>query len=860
MGHGWQIVARIILKFRILILLLVAVATTFMWLYRGTELTHNFIKIVPENDPDYIEYAEFRERFGDDGNAMVVCLQGEVFTQQFLNELFRLTKSLEGVDAVQNVVSLPNALNITADQDEERFNFVRIMSRELKSQAEVDSLKNLVASLPFYDGILLNEAQTSALILVSIDPVRLDTKEKLRIVNDVKRLTNEAADKAGAEALFSGLPTIRTHIMSNLPKEMIIFLLVALAILALTLYFFFRSITAVIFPMVVVGIVAVWSVGFIGLLGFKITILTAVIPSLITVIGIPNSIYLLTKYHFEYKKSKNKMKSLVMVIQKIGVVTVMTNATTAVGFAVLAFTKIPPLREFGIVAGLSVATTFIISLMLIPIFFSFLPAPSWKQVRHTERRSLEKVIRFLDFITHRRRPVIYFATLVAIGLGFWGLYLLEPVSFVTDDIPKEQKIYSDLQSLESDFGGVMPFEIIVNTHRKTGITKTRTLKQLDEFQGRMSKIPQISRALSILDLVKFSRQALFSGVKKEYQVPSRDEMSILLNYIRKSGLDSLSGEAALFDSTFSIARITSSIEDLGSKKMKVIIDTLDKYLVDVFVENAKPGRLKPEETYKLFGPEGFVINYKGEEYKGGETFVTDTTRQYTIVSGEGKVDYSDRVKITGTTKIFIKSNEFLINNLIQSLFIAFIIIALMMAVLFGSIRMVLIALVPNFLPLLLTAAIMGFMGIALKPSTALIFSVAFGIAVDDTIHYLARYRLARKTGDNIVSAVSNSFKDTGVSMIYTSIVLFFGFVIFSFSAYGGIEALGKLTSITLLIALFTNLLLLPSMLITFQRDKDQMGGILEYEDDPEDFGTMHDLLNSEENGQNNRNPEHEEIS
>ena len=846
--RGWKVIASFILRQRIPILVLVALATGFMWFNRSTERMHDFGKIIPQNDPDFIEYQEFRNEFGDDANALVLGLEGDILSREFFNAIYDLTERLKEVDGVKNVVSIANASRLTADFNEETFEIERVAIRPAVDDPEMDSLGKVISGLPFYRGLLFDDSLRTTLIAVTIDSKRLDTEEKTSIVEAIAVEAEVTAKKLDTRLHYSGLPYIRYYVQQFIPKEMYLFLGLAVAVMAIALFITFRSVTAVIFPMLVIGIVIVFALGIMGLLGYKITILTAVLPALIAVIGVPNSIYLLTKYHFEFKKSGNKIRALVNVIQKIGVVTVMTNATTAVGFGVLAFTQINMLKEFGILAGLSVVVTFFISLLLIPIIFSFLPAPSPRHIQHTDRKMLLGAIGFLNFVVIRRRWMVYLITIGLTGFAIYGMSLLRPRSLMVDDLPRDENVIADLEFFEDRFGGVMPFEIVVNTHRKQGILKRSTLKRLDEFQERMTRFPEVSRSISILDLIKFSRQALLSNVAEEYQLPSSEEFLAIQSFAKNSRNDSLFGQATIFDSTQSKARIKASVKDVGAARMAILIDSIQTDLEEIFLQNQKPGRLKEGESYRLYGTDSFRVAYKGVEYANGEVFaVEDTAKHYTIVGGEGKVDYADRIKITGTTKIFIKSNSFLISNLIQSLLIAFLVIAVLMALLFGSFKMVIIALLPNFLPLLLTAGVMGFAEIPLKPSTALIFSVAFGIAVDDTIHFLARFRYARKTGDRIIAnAVSNSFKDTGVSMIYTSIILFFGFVIFAFSSYGGTEALGQLTSLTLLIALFTNLLLLPSLLISFKKDDEKVAeGWIDIEE-KEDVEMIKEIIQGED--------------
>lgn len=847
--RGWKVIASIILRYRIPILIVVILATAFMWWVRGTERMHDFGKIVPATDPDFIEYQEFRQEFGDDGNGMVIGFEGDIFSRKIFNGIFELTEELQKVDGVTGVLSMANATRILADYETESFVMQKVAARPAADDAEMDSLKKILTSLPFYDGLLINKDHNVALLLVTVDSKRLDSEEKTAIVGGISEATAKVEKKIGVEAHLSGLPYIRTFVNKFILEEMLLFLGLAILVMGIALFITFRSISAVIFPMLVIGIVITWSVGMMGLLDYKITILTGILPALIAVIGVPNSIYLLTKYHFEFKRTGNKMRALVNVIQKIGIVTVMTNATTAVGFGVLYFTRIQMLKEFGILAALSVVVTFFVSLLLIPIIFSFLPEPSKRHVKHTERKMLARAITFLDHAVQKRRWVVYLVSLLLCVAAGLGMTQLEPRALVVDDLPNDEKVISDLRFFEDRFGGVLPFEVVVNTHRKQGITRRSTLKRLDKFQEGMTRFPEISRSISILDLVKFGRQAFLSNVAEEYQLPSSEEYLAIQTFTKNSNIDSLFGQATIFDSTFSKVRIKASVQDVGAKRLRPIIDSLERDLVDIFVVNQKAERLKEGEKYRIWGEnDSFQVKYGDETYLAGEIFTAgDTSMKYEVLAGEGKVDFADRIMITGTTKIFIKSNDYLIKNLFQSLMIAFLVIAVLMALLFGSLKMVIIALVPNFLPLVLTAGIMGMLDIPIKPSTALIFSVAFGIAVDDTIHYLARYRLARKTGDGVATAASNSFKDTGVSMIYTSIILFFGFVIFAFSSYGGTVALGQLTSLTLLIALFTNLLLLPSLLISLNKDDQQLReGWIDYEEELGEVEMIQDFIQGDD--------------
>lgn len=771
MNPAWQKIATFILRSRIPILIVLGLSTAFMYVNRGTELVQAFSEMILSDDPEIETYRRFQATFGDDANLLVVSMDGNFDQLERYQSLYDLSEDLRQVDGVNSVLSQTKLYDVArVDSPQPAFKLVPLVQHRPSTQAELDSIKLRLENLPFYKGLLINDSTQTSILAVALDPDRMNTAEKVELVSRVRDPIRAFGEANQVEVRFSGLPAVRANVHETIKVELYLFLGIALIVTAITLLLFFRSLYTVIFPMLVLGCVIIFSVGIVGLLGYKLSLLTGIIPALVTVISIPNSVYLITKYHIEYLRTRNKMKSLIMVIEKIGIVTVMTNATTAIGLGVLSFTEIKTLQEFGIVAGLSVVSAFFISLLLIPIVFSFLPPPNHSQTKHLQRKGLTFAIKALNNIVMNNRPAVYVVTALVVGMSVWGMTRILPIAYMVDDIPEDSEVYRDLKYIEQRFNGALPFEILVDTKRPRGVFNIKTIEQVSELQDSLATYADISRSMSVADFTKFFRQAFFGGDSEQYLLPTKNEFEFIRNnYLPNTSISrELSQSKNLVDSASRITRISASVRDIGSLAMENLVDSIKQDIDAVF----------------------------------------DTARY--------------EVKVTGTTRMFIKANEALIDNLLQSLFLAFVVIAILMGFLFQSFRMVVISLIPNLLPLLAVAGIMGFAGIYLKPSTALVFGVAFGIAVDDSIHFLARYRLARRMGDSIKEAISNSFKDTGVSMIYTSLILFFGFISFTFSEFGGTQALGLLTSITLGIAMFSNLIFLPVLLISFDREKKQV--------------------------------------
>tara|TARA_B110000459_G_scaffold200390_1_gene248840 strand:+ start:80 stop:1717 length:1638 start_codon:yes stop_codon:yes gene_type:complete len=521
----------------------------------------------------------------------------------------------------------------------------------------------------------------------------------------------------------------------------------------------------------VVMIGVVWTVGILGLFiintpagDFEISVLTGLIPPLIIVIGIPNCIFLINKYQHEVNEHGNKAKSLQRVITKIGNATLMTNVTTASGFATFIITDSKLLEEFGIVASLSILAIFVLCILIIPIIYSFLPIPEEKHLEHLNKNWINSLGDWIENTVKKSKINIYIISIMLLVTSIIGIYQIRISGSIIDDMPQKADWFDDIMFYEKEFNGIMPLEILIDTKRKKGVTKLSTIKKMSQIEDVILEIPELSKPISMVSLVKYSKQAYYNGNPKYYQVPTSQENSFILSYAKNSTSDSdVDLIKNYVDSTGQYTRITTFMKDMEIEKMEEIEEKL----------NYEISKIMPSENYE--------------------------------------------VSITGKAYLFQKGTKYLVKNLILSLSLAIFLIAGLMAYMFRSIKMIFISLIPNILPLIVTAGLMGYLGVPIKPSTILIFSIAFGIAVDDTIHFLAKYRQELIANNwEVHKSVYNALRETGVSMFYTSIVLFFGFSVFTVSDFGGTVALGALVSATLLFAMLANLLLLPSMLLSLE--------------------------------------------
>jgi predicted RND superfamily exporter protein len=763
----WTKIAGLILRNRYSVLVAIAIITGLLASQmKYMKFSYTEANLLPEDHEVNLQYDQFLEIFGEEGNLVILGIKDTtVFTPEKFNAWNNLVQKFNHLDEVDFTLSIADIQKLTKDTKKRKFVLEPLYKKKPATTKEVLKIKEqLFEKLPFYDNLLFNKETGTLQTAIYIKKEIINTpKRRDFIFNTLLPTIKEFEQKNDVNVRVSGMPYIRTLNAQNIQDEIALFVVGALGITAVIFFFFFRSFRATFITLLVVMIGVTWAFGFIGLFRYEITVLSALIPPLIIVIGVPNAVFLINKYQQEIKKHGQQAKALQRVISKIGNATLMTNITTASGFATFVFVKSNLLREFGILASVNIVSIFVLALLIIPILYSFMPVPKKKHLNHLERRWIENVVDWMEKIVRKKRVTVYFTTVIVIVAGIIGVYKIKVSGSLIEDMPKSLEFYKDIKFFESEFGGIMPLEILIDTKKDKGVMKLSTLKKMEKLNEVIETFPELSKPISVTNLVKYSKQAYYKGNPKYYQLPSRQEQSYIFSYTKNSNSDA--GMLKNFvDATGRYARITTFMKDIGTEKMDVIQKRLKTVIEKEF----------PSDKYE--------------------------------------------VSLTGKALVFIKGTKYLIKNLVISLSLAILLIAIFMAWMFRSPQMIFISLIPNMLPLLITAGLMGFLEIPIKPSTILVFSIAFGISVDDTIHFLAKYRqelMANKW--RIKTSVYAALRETGVSMFYTSIVLFFGFLTFMLSSFGGTIALGGLVSITLLLAMVSNLLLLPSLLLTFEK-------------------------------------------
>ncbi|MDO8994038.1 MAG: MMPL family transporter, partial [Daejeonella sp.] len=709
---------------------------------------------------------DFKSKFGEDGNMMVLGISTpKLMSKELFNDWSILASELQKLEGIKQVLSVANLYDLQKDTLNQRFVLKQITGGAVLRDSEMDSIKNRIYELPFYEGLLYNKESHATLMAINFDHKILNTPKRGPVIKTILEKADALSKKHSVEVHYSGLPFIRTAVSQLVSREFVLFLGLSILVSAIILFIFFRKLYPVLFPIILVIVGVIWSLATLVMFGYEITILTGLIPPLIVIIGIPNSILLLNKYHNELRKHGDKDKALHVTILRISETTLIANVTAAIGFGVLFFTGSALLVEFGVVAALNVMATWFICLCLIPIIFSYLPVPKLKAQEDHDNGFLHKLLVKTDLLVHERSHLIYVGTIIITLVSLIGVMQINVNGYVVDDLPQNSPINRDLKFFEKNFEGILPLEVSIDTRKKNGVLNLSTIKRVDKMEEMISAYPEFSRSVSLNKALKYASQAFYNGDPQFFRIPNDMEKNFVLSYLANSGgnSDMLKG---FINSNKQVARVSFQMADVGSKRMNVLME-----------------ELKPRID-SILNPDKFDV------------------------------------LLTGSSIIFSKGTDYMLKHLMESILLAIFLISMLRLFQFRDLRIMFISLLPNIIPLIITAGLMGFFNIPLKPSTILIFTIAFGLASDQTIYFLTRYQQELQSTDfTTTKVISDTIRETGVSMTYIALVLFFGFGIFTASTFGGTMILGLLLSITLIIALISNLTLLPALLVQIDKRK-----------------------------------------
>lgn len=765
----WNKIADYIMNHRVLNLVIASVLLLFLGLNAFTiKMGYNLANTLPETDSTMVVYRQFLDKYGPDGRAIFIGMVDEkLFDLPNFQDYYDLNENIRKIEGVTECLSVTRVYNIVKNDSIKKFQLSHVVGRRPQTQKEVDSIKSVIESLAMYDGLLFNTETHSTMMLVTLDDEHSNTNLRKNVTDVLSTLLKDYSTRYGIEMHVSGMPYIREITTQKMVKEIVGFTFLSIVVAGLILYLFFRSWRPLVSVMTIVLLSVIYMFGIMALLDFDVTILTGVLPPLLIIIGVENSIFMLNKYHREFDVCHDKIQALKNVIVRIGPANLLTNTTTAVSFASFIITRNALLVPFGILASICIMLTYVMTMVLLPTFFSYQKKPEGKMVNYMNNPRINYIMDKISVFVLSKKRVIFSVLAVLMIICVIGALRITTSGRVVDDIAKSDKLYKDIMFFEENVGGVMPFEISIDTRKPKGIMNAPFIRKVQQLEDTLALYPEFSEPLSIAEVVKFARQGFYNGKREQFKIPSNNEFGFIMKYMPETkGGDMPAIVTQYMDKEMQCTRVSVQMANVTTPEIDAISRTLKPQIDHIF----------PKEKYD--------------------------------------------VVMTGSAMVTLQGTNYLIVNLSHSLFLAFIVIALLMAITFHKLKMVVISLIPNLIPLLFTAGVMGFCGIPLKMSTILVFSIALGISVDNTIHYLARYRLQMKMNDNdIKKSVMAAIQETGPSMIYSASILICGFLIFAFSSFGGTKIVGFLVPFTLLIALITNILVLPALVLTFYKKK-----------------------------------------
>lgn len=839
----WQRIGNIALRNRLFVVTVILLLTVFFgyFMVTGLKIDNKYGNTLPEDSDVQHQYLQFKEQFGEDGSTLVIAIKNdELYTEENFRKWKELGDSILKMDGVLSVISEATLFTIKNNEEEEKFEIRKIYSDPTYSEKSIDSIEREVKNNPIYNHLLYNDSTHVSLMMVGLDESYLEDQVKQKFVFDLEALADSYEADLG-HMHFAGLPHIRIVIGKRIVQEMVLFMGLSLIASALFIFYFFRSIRIILITMGIISLAIIWALGMVALFDFRLSVMMALIPPLMVVVGVPNSVLYFTFFHQEYLLSKNKIRAISTMVKKVGGATFLTNLTTAVGF--VTFTSSEKLMEFGVISSINIMVVFALSLCLIPIALSYSSPPKKRHVAHLDRKSSTKVLdTIIHLVTHKRKAV-YIGTVALSGLFIIGSFYIKATGNITSDLPKDDPILLDLNFVEDAFGGAIPFEILIDYKEAGRLFKNETLERVEEVQDVLYADKYFSKSLSYVDFMKVINMALHDNDPEYYKLASNRDKLKLKRYFDKFDVTSANGTSMslkeLVDTSKTTIRIRSQMRDIGSSDVRDKVELIkqkiddilnpDKQEIETYFEKIEAGNKQYIDSLL----DNHVVVYTAliDQLSNGDE---DLQYEFDIDPDKVKTYYQEpyfqnklRAAIdngyydfivTGTSVVAAEGTKYLFLNMLQSIAFAIIAISALMSLLFNSWRMTIISMIPNVIPLIFIAGFMGFFNVNLKPSTLLVFGVALGITVNNAIIFLAKYRqeLRKKSWDN-KATILFSLKETGLGIVYSSVVTFFGFGMFTFSQFGGTQAMGLLVSLAILVGAVTNVLLLPSMLLSLEK-------------------------------------------
>jgi uncharacterized protein len=744
----------------ILALAVVALLTALSVFYASRlRFDYNFDNFFPKGDPDLAYYLNYRDKFGNDNDYLLIGLDNgsTLFDRDFLLKVDTLTRFMQAQPHVEAVLS-PTTVKSPVIEQFGYFEIPYLHPDEPERYPE-DSMR--IYKSPDLVGTLFSEDATAVSLFVqTTDDLAKAPGDSLiaAMYGEIERLglkEHHVAGKVLAQSVF----------IDKMKIELAVFMSASIVLVIIFLWIAFRTAWGVLVPLIVVLLSVIWSLGVMGLFDKPIDVMTVLLPTILFVVGMSDVIHILSRYLTEIGNGETKLDALRVTVKEVGLATLLTSLTTAVGFLTLLTTSIVPIREFGLYTAISIFLAFVLAFTVLPAMLLLLKKPNPIRARRSDLSWPMLLRRVYSFVLRRPYPILI-ASMATVLISLLGISMIKVDTTLLEDLGDDDPIVLDFQYFEKKFSGVRPFELHLMAGEDKTLYDLDVLQEIDRLESYLLQTYGLNFISSPTTVVRTLHRAQNGGLPEHYTLPeSEREMQQLQR--RLTAFNKRSEMRSVITQDLREGRLAGKMPDVGSVQASLLNDSLRVFMR----EQLDPSLL--------------------------------------------------RTQVTGSAVLLDKNNEYVVGNMLQGLLIAFGVVALLVGIIFRSFRMVLISLVPNIIPLLMIGGIMGFLGINMTVSVSIIFTIAFGIAVDDTIHFLGKLKLELRKGKSLPYAIKTTIISAGKAIIITSCILVAGFLTLVLSSFDGTFYVGVFVSLTLVFAVVADLLLLPLLILYFYRPKQK---------------------------------------
>ncbi len=707
-------------------------------------------------DPELDFLEKFEETFSPSDNLVYVLLLHDknVFNYESLKAIQKMTQEIENLEGIDNVLSLTNANLIEGTQD--GFNIVTPLENIPKDPKELKKIEERFLHEPLVVKQLISRDAKATVIIAQFDSEHTEDNQRKPIIEKIEKIVK--ANRDHLKVYFGGMPVISKAYADILKHDLIVFTSLAMLINIIVLILIFRNFHGVIIPLGVVIISTIMTIALAVITGQKLNALNNIIPPFLLVYGLADSIHQINRYYEEVPRYPKKLDAIRAMLAAMALACLMTSVTTAVGFAANYTAKISIVKKFGLLAAGGVMIAYVVTIIFVPSMLSFFKKPDIWIKRELESGLLGKILVKISGINERHTRLVLLLAILTVALSILGITHMRIEHRMLQELKADHPVSVANRTMEKHLSGIIPLEIAVYSNEPDRMKDPELLKKLDKLEEFIEKQEGVSNVISFMDLLKRMNQAFHNDDPKYYKIP--DDKNLIAQYLllySMSGGQDLTGK--LITEDYSKMRISIRTKDYGSKWFFNLLKKVKRY----------------QKQLKL--PPDVKIHY------------------------------------TGSSLIVNKALDHVVKDLMSSFIVAFFLVFLLVFIEFGSVRLAALSMIPTTLPMIFTMGFMGFVGIPLRMSTVVIFSISMGIAIDNVIHYIARYREELREGLGYHTAMYKTIITSGRAIVSTTFLVVAGFLILVTSNFVATIDLGLLGSITIFVGLISALFFLPVLIL-----------------------------------------------